>query len=263
VSELAKPRQFRGLLKRTITGLILVSVALAALYAGKSAFWLLASLLGVAMMVEWSGLLQVERWKTLVAALLLGGSLLFIHPSIRLIDGYTIFALAGCAVAIALIGSSLRLGMGLLYIGLAIVAIVFLREQNGIELTLWTLAIVWATDIGAYFSGKAIGGPKLAPTYSPNKTWAGLIGGIASALLVSSLIVINSLLLPLWLIPLAGIFAIVAQGGDLYESWLKRRAGVKDSSGLFPGHGGALDRLDGLMPVSICMAAILVMGLLS
>lgn len=262
MSKIAKPREFRNLLKRTITGLILVSVALSALYAGKSAFWLLASLLGLAMMIEWSGLLQVERWKTIVAALLLGGLLLFIHPSIRLIDGYTIIALAGTAVAIALIGTSLRLGMGLLYIGLAIVAIVFLREQNGIALTLWTLAIIWATDIGAYFSGKTIGGPKLAPTYSPNKTWAGLIGGIASALLVSSLIVMNSLL-PLWLIPLAGIFAIVAQGGDLYESWLKRRAGVKDSSGLFPGHGGALDRLDGLMPVAICMAAILATGLLS
>ena len=110
------------------------------------------------------------------------------------------------------------------------------------------MALVWACDTGAYFAGRAIGGPKLAPAISPNKTWAGFVGGVAAAG------VFAALLLPLGLAPPLAIatplLAAIAQGGDLFESHLKRVAGVKDSGNLLPGHGGILDRLDGLVAVA-------------
>ncbi|NNC72392.1 MAG: phosphatidate cytidylyltransferase [Sphingomonadaceae bacterium] len=256
---MAKPSEFRNLLTRFVTGIILVGIAVGALYAGKSAFWLLAGLFAVAMIGEWANLMSVQRWKAILAIAVMAALLVFVQPLVRPIDQNSALALLGGAVAVSAIAMSLRLGIGFLYIGLAILAIIFLREEYGIALTLWTLAIVWATDIGAYFSGKTIGGPKLAPQLSPNKTWAGLIGGMATALLVSSLIILNTDL-PRWLIPVTAALAVVAQAGDLYESWLKRRAGVKDASGIFPGHGGALDRLDGLMPVAIVVAAMATAG---
>lgn len=259
MTETAEPRKFRNLAKRTATALVLIAVALAALYAGRWSFWLLAALLAVAMIVEWAWLMGVVRWKTAVAALAVAALMVFIHPSLRLIDETALMALAGAALAGSLLTISLRVGMGIFYVGLATVAIVFLREQEGLVLTLWTLAIVWGTDIAAYFTGKLIGGPKLAPKLSPNKTWAGLIGGIAAATAVSAAFVAETEL-PETLIPFAALLAIVAQSGDVYESWLKRRAGVKDSSNLFPGHGGALDRLDGLMPVAICVAGFSATG---
>ena len=101
-------------------------------------------------------------------------------------------------------------------------------------LTLWTLAVVWATDIGAYFSGRAIGGPKLAPALSPNKTWAGLGGGEAAALFVGMAIAL-AFGLPRALLLLGAPMAVLAQIGDLFESWLKRKAGVKDSGGCCRG----------------------------
>ncbi len=261
LTDLAKPSEFRHLLKRSATGAVLIAVALAALYAGRTPFWLLAALLALVMIGEWAMLMGVQRWKMFLGIALMLALLVFVQPMIRPLDFISIAALAGGAALIAVVSTSLRLGIGFLYIGMVIIAILFLRDVTGIALTLWTLAIVWATDIGAYFTGKKIGGPKLAPALSPNKTWAGLIGGIASALLVGSLIIVNTTL-PNWLIPLSGLLAIVAQAGDLYESWLKRRAGVKDASGIFPGHGGALDRLDGLMPVAICVAALAAGGVI-
>jgi phosphatidate cytidylyltransferase len=132
---------------------------------------------------------------------------------------------------------------------------------SGLALTLWTLAIVWATDIGAYFAGRAIGGPKLAPRISPAKTWAGLGGGVVAAGIVGLLIAVCAGL-PSALHWLAAPLAVAAQAGDLFESWLKRRAGVKDSGRLLPGHGGALDRLDGVVPVATLIGALFAGGLL-
>ena len=147
---------------------------------------------------------------------------------------------------------------GILYCALPGIALVTLRNlPGGLELTLWTLAIVWATDILAYFAGRAIGGPKLAPTISPNKTWAGLAGGMIGAAVTSYVVArlagISLALFDYALI--AGlVLAVVAQAGDLFESWMKRVAGVKDSGNLLPGHGGVLDRLDGLVPVAVIVA---------
>jgi len=149
---------------------------------------------------------------------------------------------------------------GILYIGLAAAMLLFLRNGLGpmgvgAELVLLILLPVIATDIGAYFAGRAIGGPKIAPMISPSKTWAGLGGGMIAAgivLMASSGILDDGTVatgsLPGYFLVGAAI-AVIAQGGDFFESWMKRKAGVKDSSHLIPGHGGLFDRVDGLLAV--------------
>ncbi len=139
---------------------------------------------------------------------------------------------------------------GLAYVAIPCASLVWLRgQEEGLWLTLSLLLTIWATDIGAYFAGRYIGGAKLAAEISPNKTWSGLGGGMLAAALIMSL---STTFSPfpenaangLWL----GLFlAVISQAGDLFESWLKRRAGVKDSGALIPGHGGLLDRVDGLI----------------
>jgi phosphatidate cytidylyltransferase len=149
---------------------------------------------------------------------------------------------------------------GLGYVALPVAGLLLLRDQpNGFALALWTMAIVWATDIGAFFVGRAVGRAKLAPSISPNKSWAGLWGGVACAILVGYMIA-NETGLTTNLAIVAGPLAMLAQAGDLFESWLKRRAGVKDSGRLIPGHGGVLDRVDGLVPVASLMGGLVLIG---
>lgn len=156
---------------------------------------------------------------------------------------------------------------GALYVGLAAAALVALPAV----LVAFALGIVICTDTGAYFTGRAIGGPRIAPAISPSKTWAGLLGGMTAAGLFGAagagfIVRIGSALAPAhgtalpWQALLAGfaigaVLAVAAQSGDFFESWLKRRAGVKDSSSLIPGHGGVFDRVDGLLPVAIIVGA--------
>ncbi|MCA1654609.1 MAG: phosphatidate cytidylyltransferase [Sphingomicrobium sp.] len=144
---------------------------------------------------------------------------------------------------------------GFFYALIPALAMLWIRERadHSLILLLWVFIVTWSTDIGAYFAGRAIGGAKLAPSISPNKTWAGLIGGMATAALLGGLWAANTGL-PRMLLMLAPLFAVGAQTGDLFESGLKRRAGVKDSGTWLPGHGGALDRLDGLVVVAFLTA---------
>jgi len=152
---------------------------------------------------------------------------------------------------------------GFVYALVPALALLWIRDRapQGLELLIWVFIVTWTTDIGAYFAGRAIGGPKLAPAISPNKTVAGLVGGMISAGLAGyawvELTSMSALLF--WLAPL---FALAAQGGDLFESGLKRKAGVKDSGTWLPGHGGALDRLDGLVVVATLTALVQAAGLL-
>ena len=157
------------------------------------------------------------------------------------------------AITNTAISTALGLIGGAIYIGLA----VFGLTQMPIQVVLGIVAVVIATDTGAYFSGRAIGGPKIAPSISPSKTWAGLIGGMTAAGLVSFAFFYSNVgdgafsLMGAVALLIGAMLAVVAQTGDFFESWLKRRAGVKDSSNLIPGHGGVFDRFDGLLPVSI------------
>ena len=157
-------------------------------------------------------------------------------------------------------GSGWYLG-GFAYALVAALSLLWIRDraEDGIALVMWVFIIVWTTDIGAYFTGRAIGGPKLAPSVSPNKTWAGFHGGVvAAALFAGAWALVTGLH---WLVLLlAPMFSVAAQGGDLFESWMKRRAGIKDSGNLLPGHGGVFDRLDGLLPVAILTAIAVVAG---
>jgi phosphatidate cytidylyltransferase len=149
---------------------------------------------------------------------------------------------------------------GFLYALAAALALLWIRDRadEGLFLVMWVFIIVWATDIGAYFVGRAVGGAKLAPAISPGKTRAGFYGGLAAATLLGGAWVFLTDLRPILLL-LAPLLSIAAQGGDLFQSWMKRQAGVKDSGDWLPGHGGVFDRLDGLLPVAI-LAAIAVLA---
>lgn len=146
----------------------------------------------------------------------------------------------------------------------ALVALLWLRHQPalGRETVMWIVICVWATDIGAYFLGKLAGGVKLAPRISPGKTWSGLIGGVCWSAVASAAVGLAFQQGATFTLALIGVgFAIVAQVGDLLESAAKRDAGVKDSGSLIPGHGGLLDRIDGLVAVLVVVALVrLVVG---
>lgn len=151
---------------------------------------------------------------------------------------------------------------GFFYALIPALALLWVRERadDGVALVLWMFLVTWATDIGALFVGRSWGRRKLAPAISPNKTVEGLVGGVAAAALSAGAWVLAVGLDPL-LLALAPLFALAAQAGDLFESAMKRRAGVKDSGDLLPGHGGFLDRLDGLVPVAVLTAALVLAGL--
>jgi len=151
---------------------------------------------------------------------------------------------------------------GFVYCLLPAVALLWVRgwDDSRLNLLLWVFIVTWATDIGAYFVGRALGKRKLAPAISPNKTVAGLYGGVTAATVLGAAWVLYCDLNHA-LIVLAPIFAASAQGGDLFESWMKRKADVKDSGTWLPGHGGVLDRLDGLVPVAVLTALAQLVGL--
>ena len=127
-------------------------------------------------------------------------------------------------------------------------------QESGFDALIFVLLVVWATDIGGYFAGRSIGGPKLWPSVSPNKTWAGAIGGFAASLLIAGGFAAFSLGRALPLLGLGALLSVTGQLGDLFESAVKRHFGVKDSSHLIPGHGGLMDRLDSLVAVFVVAA---------
>ncbi len=243
---------------RAASGAALIALALAALWMGWVWFWLLTSLAAMLMLAEWGDLVQSDPKHKRLALFAACVPLAIMAPGLAAGPSFLALGLIlGAGFFVAITTNKPRLAFGVVYVALPALALLFLREEpGGLLLASWALSVVWATDIGAYAAGRSIGGPKLAPTVSPNKTWAGLIGGVMAALLLG-LAFWRWAGLPLQLALGSPILAVIAQIGDLYESWLKRLAGVKDSGTLLPGHGGVLDRLDGVVPVAPAAAALI------
>jgi phosphatidate cytidylyltransferase len=257
--------------RRVLSAFVLLPLALLPVALGGWAF--LAMLGGLIVVLAW-------EWRHLTAAVfgsaggdLAGASALLAALAALLLAGLghgtmALAALLSLAVLVALAARLLGhpgrwVAAGVLYFGLPAVALVWLRDLPGMGLValVWLLIVVWSTDIAAYFVGRRIGGPRLAPRISPGKTWAGFAGGVAGASLASALfaLALGSTRLP-YAALLGALLSVVAQVGDLAESALKRRAGVKDTGAMIPGHGGILDRLDSLLfaaPVLALFALLL------
>jgi phosphatidate cytidylyltransferase len=201
----------------------------------------------------------------------LTGAIMIVAALTAAYVGGTLFAVAVAAVATLMFyewtrittgwGAAWYMG-GFVYALLPALGLLWIRErdEHGLYLLIWVFIVTWSTDIGAYFAGRTFGKRKLAPTISPNKTVEGLFGGIAAATVLGGAWVLATGL-GIALLALAPVLAVAAQAGDLFESGMKRRAGVKDSGTWLPGHGGALDRLDGLVPVAVLTAGAQLMGL--
>jgi len=201
----------------------------------------------------------------------LTGAIMIVATLTAAYVGGTLFAVAVAAVATLMFyewtritkgwGAAWYMG-GFVYALLPALGLLWIRErdEHGLYLLIWVFIVTWSTDIGAYFAGRTFGKNKLAPTISPNKTVEGLFGGIAASTVLGGAWVLATGL-GIALLSLAPVLAVAAQAGDLFESGMKRRAGVKDSGTWLPGHGGALDRLDGLVPVAVLTAAAQLMGL--
>lgn len=266
-ADAGESRRFADLRKRFLSALILGPLAIAAVWAGAWPFKVMIAASAAVLAWEWVHLrgLMTRRWPGMVVpgVLLLACLAAALEaPAVALASLAAGFALAlAAAPRPGQTGAGRRwLAAGVPYVGIGCIALIGLRGDGaaGLANVLFLVAIVWASDIGAYAAGRIGGGPKLAPRISPSKTWAGALGGLAAAVL-AAYAVARSLgpADPLAVAAVAALLGTASQAGDLLESWIKRRCNVKDSSHLIPGHGGLLDRVDGLL------AAAPVAGLLA
>lgn len=256
------PRLGRGehaLAKRIVSAAVLAVPVLAAVYLGRPWFELMLIAAALVLSWEWCRLCGTPAPSPAFAAvagsvLAALGAMLWLGPLVSLL------VLVAAAAGVQLIARGDRwLAAGTLYIALPCLAMIWLRSgpAGGRELVYWLLVVVWASDIGAYAAGRLIGGPKLAPVLSPNKTWAGLVGGVAAAGAAGAAagaLLGSSAMWPLTVLALG--LGGAAQAGDLLESGIKRRFGVKDTGTLIPGHGGLFDRVDGLIVAAVTLALI-------
>lgn len=246
------------LVTRTIAGALMAGGALVTIWAGGILFWIVTAAVAIGVASEWAGLAGASAKGRRLMMFSLSVPLAIMGPLAAGPDFFALGLLVGAAFFILVVLRRGTLATGIIYAGLPVLALILIRAQpNGLVFTVWTFSLVWLCDMGAYFAGRAFGGQRLAPAISPNKTWSGALGGIAAAALFGAAMHVW-FGLP-WRLTLATpLLAVIAQGGDLYESWLKRQAGVKDSGSVLPGHGGLMDRLDGLIPVAP-VAAFLIM----
>jgi phosphatidate cytidylyltransferase len=244
---------------RIVSAVMLGLPVLAIIYFGRPAFELMVALAAAVMAWEWFGMCGAGHAPS--TGLIIGVVLLISVAAAGLVgigEAFVVLALGAGAILVFARGG-LWLTGGVLYLGLPCVVLVWLRSDPlaGRYVVFWLMAVVWASDIGAYAAGRLIGGPRLAPRISPNKTWAGLIGGIGlGALASAAFAAANGHPLPAAPAMVGALLGFVAQAGDLGESWVKRRFGVKDASALIPGHGGLLDRVDGLLAAILVVAFI-------
>ncbi len=251
---------------RVISASVLAPVALAAVWAGGVIFAVLVILIAVLGYWEWTAMSgpPSPAWSRPAAAAALGAGLLALH--FRQWELATILVVTPIA-AMLVIGSVVERqrwsGLGALYVVLPAAGLMFVRAdpQAGFMAIVFIMLVVWATDIAAYFGGRALGGPKLWPMVSPKKTWSGGLCGLAAAMAVGA--AVSSYLFgsaQFEDVAVAACLSVFSQAGDFLESAVKRRFGAKDSGTLIPGHGGVLDRVDGLFGAAVAAFALALAG---
>lgn len=247
--------------RRIMSGVAIAAFALLMLTYSSKSFALLLTLVAIAMSWEWGRIVR-DATDTATAVNILA----IIAAAALTVSGLAALGVATTligAIAVAVVvfgtGTSWLSAAGVLYTALPIVALGWLREDAplGMLATLFVILIVVVTDTAAFFVGRGIGGPKLWPSVSPKKTWAGLIGGVASAAIAGAAFSrFTGTGSVIWLAALGLLLGLIAQGGDLAESAMKRHYGIKDASGLIPGHGGFMDRMDGIVAAGLAAALI-------
>lgn len=260
-----QPRRWGDLGKRSASAVVLAPVALLSVWYGGWG-WLALIMVGAfGLSHEWFVLCGRPRGWATQALLALTTAAAVIYAMLDQALLVLMLLVVGAAMCWILSRSPV-LFAGVFYLALPLACLAWLRDPNGVRGAeqfgradvIFVIAVVWASDIGAYLAGRLLGGPKLAPTISPGKTRSGAIGGLLAAVVAGE--VVAHALAPGALGRVAGVaclLGVASQAGDLLESWIKRQFGVKDSGWLIPGHGGLLDRLDGLLaaaPAAACIA---------
>ncbi len=258
----ATPAQGRApsnLVMRIMAAAVLAPLAITIAYAGGWLWALLVVAVSCGLYVEW--LLIVNDTQDRRAMLV--GVIALLIAGLAVVCGYASIALAAAVAGIAVVAlTSATQGAwnatGLLYAAAALLSAILVRfdPSSGFLALIFVLLVVWVTDIGGYFAGRGIGGPKLWPRVSPNKTWAGAVGGLVLSIAVAVVFAVLGFGKLTSSVMLASVLSVVSQLGDLFESAVKRRFGVKDSGRIIPGHGGLLDRLDGFVAAIIVAALI-------
>jgi len=248
-----------NLMVRIAVALVLAPAAIAIAYIGGWPWVALATLAAIGMFVEWLMIVVTSRDRRVVAGGVMALAVAGISLALGRVDAAAIVGVLGAlGLAIPAAGSRGWNMLGFCYAFAALFASALVRADQlwGFTALLLILLVVWVTDIGGYFAGRGIGGPKLWPRVSPKKTWAGAVGGFIASLLIGAGFGAMSLGKFGPLLVLAASLSVASQLGDLFESAVKRRFGVKDSSQIIPGHGGLLDRLDGFVAAVVLAAAI-------
>lgn len=270
------PKRFSELFLRVVFGLLMAIAALAIAVAGDSLFTLFWTVAAIAVLREWLTLMGVAKQRALVLWLIGSTGIVFsgaLAEWSESLNPASIWPACVAALVVALFAPAERrwwVGGGVLYAAVLAIVPTDLRGDvaHGLVSVLWLFAVVWLSDVVAYFTGRGFGGPKLWPAISPKKTWSGAIGGFVGGVVAALLVVhfMASLFGFGWyrgpvLIGLTLVAAIISQAGDLSESALKRHFGVKDSGHLIPGHGGVMDRLDSFWAVALFLyLVVLVIG---
>jgi phosphatidate cytidylyltransferase len=244
--------------QRVISALVLAILAIGIAWLGGRTFALVWGVLAAAVAFEWGRIVDPARSEHLALAIAIGVlAAVILGLSVTVALGATIAVVAAAAAFATTHAGWMALG-GLYAMALFISAVVLRgADGDGIAAILFLFAVVWCTDIGAYFAGRTFGGPKFAPAISPKKTWSGVGGGLVAGTIAGlAVLAAGGYEIRLWHTFLAILLGISVVFGDLFESYIKRRFGVKDAGTLIPGHGGFMDRLDGFI-IAAALAAFI------
>ncbi len=254
-----KPKK-SNLLTRVVSALVMLPIAIFVMLTGGLPFFILVTLLTILILSEWNGIVEDKPLSILVGVEVFCAVLLLF--ALNMGSPYLLYSFICSVVSVLVVAYLVKAKIlwaltGFLYALVPSAAFLVINESYGGAVILWMMILIWSMDTGAYFVGKNVGGPKMSPKISPNKTWSGLIGGAITAMIFGSIfghymkdadtLIFNDATI---LLILSGLLALLSQIGDLAESAVKRAFKVKDSGSIIPGHGGVMDRVDGVLFVA-------------